>query len=147
MTMTVTIWWPRSGVRIYNIVTGVTSDVGVPSTRLVCSSGPYGHAQRRNKHSTIVTLGMLELSNHWVDLLQIKFIRTVLFCRCSASWSFAHQGHMGVPTDIVSTLGTLRTLDLSNHWEDSLAIKFIGTVLEHHGHLPNGVTWACPRAQ
>ena len=35
MTLTVTIWWPRSGVRIYHIVTGMTSDVGVPSTRLV----------------------------------------------------------------------------------------------------------------
>ena len=34
MTMTMTIWWPRSGVRIYHIVTGVTSD-GVPPTRLV----------------------------------------------------------------------------------------------------------------
>ena len=32
-----TIWWPRSGVRIYQIVTGVTSDVGVPSTHLVFS--------------------------------------------------------------------------------------------------------------
>ena len=31
-----TIWWPRPGVRIYQIVTGVTSDVGVPSTHLVC---------------------------------------------------------------------------------------------------------------
>ena len=30
-----TIWWPRSGVRIYQIVTGVTSDVGLPSTHLV----------------------------------------------------------------------------------------------------------------
>ena len=30
-----TIWWPRSSVRIYQIVTGVTSDVGVPSTHLV----------------------------------------------------------------------------------------------------------------
>ena len=30
-----TIWWPRSGVRIYHIVTGVTSYVGVPLTRLV----------------------------------------------------------------------------------------------------------------
>ena len=29
------IWWPRSGVRIYQIITGVTSDVGVPSTHLV----------------------------------------------------------------------------------------------------------------
>ena len=27
--------WPRSGVRIYQIVTGVTSDVGMPSTNLV----------------------------------------------------------------------------------------------------------------
>ena len=35
MTMAVTIWWPRSGVRIYQIVTGVTSDVGVLSTHLV----------------------------------------------------------------------------------------------------------------
>ena len=35
MTMTMTIWWPRLGVRIYQIVTGVTSDVGVLSTRLV----------------------------------------------------------------------------------------------------------------
>ena len=33
--MTMTIWWPRSGVWIYQIVTGVTSVVGVPSTRLV----------------------------------------------------------------------------------------------------------------
>ena len=32
MTMTMTIWWPRSGVWIYQIVTGVTSVVGVPST-------------------------------------------------------------------------------------------------------------------
>ena len=35
MSMTVTIWWPRSGERISHIVTGVISDVGVPSTRLV----------------------------------------------------------------------------------------------------------------
>ena len=37
MTMTMTIWWPRSGVWIYQIVTGVTSVVGVPSTHLVRS--------------------------------------------------------------------------------------------------------------
>ena len=35
MTMTMTIWWLRSGVWIYQIVTGVTSVVGVPSTHLV----------------------------------------------------------------------------------------------------------------
>ena len=37
MTMTVTIWWLRSGVWIYQIVTGVTSVVGMPSTHLVVS--------------------------------------------------------------------------------------------------------------
>ena len=37
MTMAVTIWWLRPGVRIYQIVTGVTSDVSVPSTHLVHS--------------------------------------------------------------------------------------------------------------
>ena len=35
MTMTLNIWWQRSGVWIYQIVTGVTSVVGVPSTHLV----------------------------------------------------------------------------------------------------------------
>ena len=33
--MTMTIWWPRSGVWIYQIVTGVTSVVAAPSTHLV----------------------------------------------------------------------------------------------------------------
>ena len=33
--MTMTIWWPRSGVRIYQIVMGVTSDVGLSSIPLV----------------------------------------------------------------------------------------------------------------
>ena len=35
MTMIMTIWWPRSGVWIYQVVTGVTSVVVVPSTHLV----------------------------------------------------------------------------------------------------------------
>ena len=35
MAMIMTIWWPRSGVWIYQVVTGVTSVVGVPSTHLV----------------------------------------------------------------------------------------------------------------
>ena len=35
MTMIVNIWWPRSGVRIYQIVTGVTSDGSVPLSHLV----------------------------------------------------------------------------------------------------------------
>ena len=29
------IWWPRSGARIYQIFTGVTSDVGMASTHIV----------------------------------------------------------------------------------------------------------------
>ena len=34
-SLTMTIWWPGSGVWIYQIVTGVTLVVGVPSTHLV----------------------------------------------------------------------------------------------------------------
>ena len=40
--MILTIWWPRSSVRIYQIVTGVTSDVGVPSTHLVIQNSGLG---------------------------------------------------------------------------------------------------------
>ena len=50
-------------------------------------------------------LQMPELSNHWADFLQIKFIGTVLACRCATSWSLAHQSHMGMPTGIMSSLG------------------------------------------
>ena len=38
MTMIMTIWLARSGVWIYQVVTGVTSVVGVPSTHLVITS-------------------------------------------------------------------------------------------------------------
>ena len=78
---------------------------------------------------SLETLQRLELSNHWVDSLQIKFIGTILICGCATSWSFAHQGHMGVPTGITITLVTLWTLNLSNHWADFLQITFNGTIL------------------
>ena len=39
LNVILTIWWPRSGIRIYQIVSGVTSDVGVPSTHLVSYLG------------------------------------------------------------------------------------------------------------
>ena len=39
--MTMTIWWLRSGIWIYQIVTGVTSVVGVPSTHLVLNTNPW----------------------------------------------------------------------------------------------------------
>ena len=37
LTMTVTIWWPKSGVKIKQIETGVISDVSVRSTYLLVS--------------------------------------------------------------------------------------------------------------
>ena len=56
--MTMTIWWPRSGVWIYQIVTGVTTVIGVPSTHLVAhyflievpvsASSPILNARRIN---------------------------------------------------------------------------------------------------
>ena len=44
MTMTETNWWPRSCVRIYQIVTRVTSDVGVLSTHRVLHGFLTDHA-------------------------------------------------------------------------------------------------------
>ena len=55
--MTMTIWWPRSGLRIYQIVTGVTSNVGVLSTRLVdtCCHWPVRCHFKLVQHNTIFT--------------------------------------------------------------------------------------------
>ena len=47
MTMIMTIWWPRSGVWIYQVVTGVTSVVGVPSTHLVGSDNGLSPGRRQ----------------------------------------------------------------------------------------------------
>ena len=56
MTMTVTIWWPSSGVWIYQIVIGVTSVVGMPSTHLVVN-------QKMNWDIFLRIL--LTISQHW----------------------------------------------------------------------------------
>ena len=45
-----TIWGPRSGVRIYQIMTGVTSDVGMPSSHLVTSAVSMLRNHRRCIH-------------------------------------------------------------------------------------------------
>ena len=58
MAMTVTIWWPRSGVLIYQIVTEVTSAVGVPWTHLVIFYGTgsltiLAHIRQTDLHITV----------------------------------------------------------------------------------------------
>ena len=56
MTMIMTIWWPRSGVWIYQVVTGVTSVVGVPSTHLVyqCSHQSDRYGWPVSHHNTMI---------------------------------------------------------------------------------------------
>ena len=54
MTMTMTIWWPRSGVWIYQIVTGVTSVVSVPSTHLIVTR--FCSEQLRNGWASEITM-------------------------------------------------------------------------------------------
>ena len=55
-----TIWWPRSGVWIYQIVTGVTSVVGVPSTHLVkewdMSNSVSHHRERAGCRIVVLSL-------------------------------------------------------------------------------------------
>ena len=59
MTMTLTIWWPRSGVWIYQIVTGVTSDVGVLLTHLLIYSWLRYLLHAANKSSFELLLAIL----------------------------------------------------------------------------------------
>ena len=62
MTMTMTIWWPTSGVWIYQLVTGSTSVVGVPSTHLVndCTRSRIFSSWKISVHTTLVSLVRLE---------------------------------------------------------------------------------------
>ena len=53
MTMTVTFWWSNWGVKIYLIITGVTSDVGLPSTRLVSKRGPWWYIHQQAGFSLV----------------------------------------------------------------------------------------------
>ena len=69
MTMTMTIWWPRSGVWIYQIVTGVTSVVGLPSTHLVWGQYLHMHFHVRTVLRFIAKLSpflrIQSKSKHW----------------------------------------------------------------------------------
>ena len=76
MTMTVIIWWPKSGLRIYQIVTGVTSVVGVPSTHLVsdvfrCKSVVMGMVMGdvQTLFKGLITVGRELRQQHPSDLL------------------------------------------------------------------------------
>ena len=73
-------------------------------------------------------LWMPELSNHYVDSLQIKCIGTVLAYRHATLWPLAHGGIMSMSIGMIKVLGILQTLELNNHWVDS-QVKFFGTAL------------------
>ena len=78
MTMNVTIWWLMSGVWIYQIVTGVTSVVGVPSTHLVLGcrchlnfgmSFVVGSAAQ---HAVFETQSKSCRSSSWMQIINIR---------------------------------------------------------------------------
>ena len=73
-TMTMTIWWPRSGVWIYQIVTGVTSVVGVPSTHLVYILWLlYAHYLTTKCPGNDITVGVLITQNaHMIEICLTK---------------------------------------------------------------------------
>ena len=73
MTMTVTFWWPRWGVRIYPIVTGVTSDVGVLSTRLVECSPGFGNSPAWKFSEFVIISGFFLLKSWNQNWLCIVF--------------------------------------------------------------------------
>ena len=71
-----TIWWPRSSVRIYQIMTGVTSDVGVPSTHLV-----------------YYCIG--DFDPNWAFPDCNSCLNSPISPYCFSRWVIKFQGHMG----------------------------------------------------
>ena len=62
MTMTMTIWWPRSGVKIYHIVTGVSWDVGMPLTCLFLMENAFFYFKF---HWNVFPRVQLTINLHW----------------------------------------------------------------------------------
>ena len=89
--VTLTNWWPRPGIRIYQIATGVTSDVGMPSTHLVMLSG----------HVTVVIgkccygYGMLSIDHKRpADYSQTDDVYWMNGCSCT------HVYHVGLRSNL-----------------------------------------------
>ena len=78
-----TIWWPRSGVRIYQIVTRVTSDVGVPSTHLVFTE------DRELKIVTKWVRETMKLDNQW-EIIDGRRISILFSCIYRISKTATH---------------------------------------------------------
>ena len=84
--MTMTIWWPRSGVWIYQIVTGVTSVVAAPSTHLVCEILRYLSEKKKSRKIPGVLFCILSLKSILLTLLshlsgakELNVTRAVMF--------------------------------------------------------------------
>ena len=115
---------------------------------VICSQAQMGVTMGKVKVSKI--LQMSKLSNHWMVNLQIKFAGNALACRSVMLWSFAHQGHMGMPTGVLRPFGILQILELSNHWADSPHSRPMEVSwpvdIQRYGRLPIEATLAFPRA-
>ena len=72
MTMAITIWWPRSGVWIYQIVTRVTSVVGVPSTHQVILIPVF-------KISMGITTSGLALGGFQITIWALSFLQFLIY--------------------------------------------------------------------
>ena len=87
MTTIMTIWWPRSGVWIYQVVTGVTSVVGVLSTHLVF-----------HQIVQLVKMRFDEDKNHWhltvilVNLHHLIMATLKLYLRATDGSGCRHNG-------------------------------------------------------
>ena len=98
MTMTMTIWWPRSGVWIYQIVTGVTSVVGVPSTLLVSSKGVEKllsklNVKKASGPDNISCHILRELSAELAPVLAGIFTQSIESGEVPQDWTQALHGH------------------------------------------------------
>ena len=80
MPMPMTIWWPRSGVWICQIVTGVTSVVGVLSTHLVSYLVITGWQLSRPLLEPLVTVHWHTYDHALISSYQACFFPSALIC-------------------------------------------------------------------
>ena len=145
--------WPWWGGRIYRIVTGVTSHVGVPSTYLVCFSVKaimsFVHGVHRCMPMGMIRVsGILQtpkLSNLWADSWELPW-----------SVDVQHHSHFSIRATWACSQAWLVLLKPCE-WQNSAMTRRIyckssslelswSEDVQHHDHLPTGATWVCPWA-
>ena len=103
ITMTMTIWWPKSGVWIYQIVSGVTSVVSVMSTHLVLYVISLLHGQFGRNLIYVLLLFLMCYLLHFILLVDVS-LHMVCSPKCgSCGCKFLYGGDRSTMNFVLET--------------------------------------------